>query len=62
MLEQDTRTLRIEVHIPGSGVILPGSFVYVRLHVPRERPAPVIAASALLVRKEGTLVAKVVAF
>ena len=60
VLEQDTRTLRVEVDIPGAGGILPGSFVYVRLHVPRERPAPVIAASALVVRKEGTLVARVV--
>lgn len=59
VLAQDTRTLRIEVDIPGSGEILPGSFVYVRLHVPRERPAPVIAANALMIRKEGTLVAKV---
>lgn len=60
VLEQDTRTLRIEVHVPGAGVIRPGAFVYVRLHVPRDRPAPVIPASALVVRKEGTLVAKVV--
>jgi RND family efflux transporter MFP subunit len=60
VLEQNTRTLRVEVHIPGSGAILPGSFVYVRMHVPRARPAPVIAASALVVRKEGTLVARVV--
>ncbi len=60
VLEQNTRTLRIELHIPGDDIILPGSFVYVRLHVPRATPAPVIAASALMVRKEGTLVAKVV--
>lgn len=60
VLEEKTRTLRIEVHVPGGGVILPGSFVYVKLHVPRERPAPVIAASALIVRKEGMAVARVV--
>jgi RND family efflux transporter MFP subunit len=59
VLAQDTRTLRIEVHVPGDGPILPGSFVYVRLHVPRARPAPVVPASALIVRKEGTLVARV---
>lgn len=59
VLAQDTRTLRVEVHVPGDGRILPGSFVYARLHVPRERPGPVIPASALIVRKEGTLVARV---
>ena len=59
VLEQATRTLRAEVHIRGDGAVLPGSFVYVRLSVPRARPAPVIPASALIVRKEGTLVAKV---
>lgn len=59
VLEQSTRTLRVELHVPGDGAILPGSFVYVRLHVPRDRPPPVIAASALIVRKEGTMVAKV---
>jgi len=59
VLEQDTRTLRIEVNVKGGDAVLPGAFVYVRLHIPRERPAPVIPASALVVRKEGTLVAKV---
>lgn len=60
VLAQDTRTLRIELHVPGDGVLLPGSFVYVRLHVPRKDPAPIIPANALIVRKEGTLVARVV--
>ena len=59
VLEQATRTLRAEIHVRGRGPLLPGSFVYVRLVVPRARPAPVIPASALVVRKEGTLVAKV---
>ncbi|MCU0683737.1 MAG: efflux RND transporter periplasmic adaptor subunit [Polyangiaceae bacterium] len=59
VLEQATRTLRAEVHVRGGDVILPGSFVYVRLTVPRARPAPVVPAGALVVRKEGTLVAKV---
>ena len=60
VLAQDTRTLRVEVLVPGDGPILPGSFVYVRMHVPRARPAPVAPASALIVRKEGPLVARVV--
>jgi RND family efflux transporter MFP subunit len=58
VLEQTTRTLRIEVDVPGGDVVLPGAFVYVKLHVPREHAAPVIPASALVVRKEGTMVAK----
>ncbi|MBC8067001.1 MAG: efflux RND transporter periplasmic adaptor subunit, partial [Deltaproteobacteria bacterium] len=58
VLEQNTRTLRIEVDVPGGDVVLPGAFVYVKLHVPRERAAPVIPANALIVRKEGTMVAK----
>ncbi len=59
VLEQSTRTLRAEVHVPGSGSLLPGAFVYVKLAVPRAHPAPLVPASALLVRKEGTLLAKV---
>lgn len=59
VLEQATRTLRAEVHVPGGDAIVPGSFVYVRLSVARARAAPVVPAGALVVRKEGTLVAKV---
>jgi RND family efflux transporter MFP subunit len=59
MLETTTRTLRAEIEVPGDEAVLPGSFVYVRLQVPRARPVPTIPASALVVRKEGTLVAKV---
>lgn len=58
VLEQTTRTLRAEVHVRGAGAVIPGAFVYVRLSIPRPRPMPVIPASALLVRKEGTLVAR----
>lgn len=61
VLEAATRTLRVELDVPGDQGVLPGSFVYVRLHVARARPVPTIPASALVVRKEGTLVAKVVA-
>lgn len=59
VLAQDTRTLRVEIHVSGGDVILPGAFVYARLKVPRATPPLVIPASALIVRKEGTLVAKV---
>jgi multidrug efflux system membrane fusion protein len=58
VLEQSTRTLRAEVHVRGAGAVIPGAFVYVRLSIPRPHPMPIIPASALLVRKEGTLVAK----
>lgn len=58
VLEQASRTLRAEVHIPGDGAVLPGSFVYVRLQIPGQKH-PVAPANALIVRKEGTLVAKV---
>lgn len=59
VLEQATRTLRAEIHVRGEGAVVPGAFVYVKLSVPRAKPSPVIPASALIVRKEGTLVAKV---
>ncbi|MDC0666641.1 efflux RND transporter periplasmic adaptor subunit [Nannocystis radixulma] len=59
MLDTSTRTLRVEVDVPGEEALLPGAFVYVRLHVPRARPVPMIPASALVVRKEGTLVARI---
>jgi membrane fusion protein, multidrug efflux system len=59
VLEQSTRTLRAEVHVPGNGAVLPGSFVYVRLSMPRARAAPFVPGSALIVRKEGTLVARI---
>jgi RND family efflux transporter MFP subunit len=61
VLEESSRTLRAEVNIPGNGPVLPGAFVYVRFAVPRAKPAPSIPASALLVRKEGTLVARIAA-
>ena len=59
VLDQTARTLRAEVHVRGDGQVLPGAFVYVRLKVPRGAPAPIVPASALIVRKEGTLLAKV---
>jgi RND family efflux transporter MFP subunit len=59
VLEQATRTLRAEIHVRGAGAVMPGAFVYVRLAIPRTPPAPIVPASVLIVRKEGTLVAKV---
>jgi hypothetical protein len=50
-------TLRVEVHIPGDGTVLPGAFVYVRLAVERNSAPLLIPASALIVRKDGTQVA-----
>jgi len=59
VLEQSTRTLRAELHVPGGGVLVPGAFVYVKLAIPRARPAPIVPASSLVIRKEGTLLAKI---
>lgn len=59
VLAQASRTLRVEVDVTAGDVVLPGAFVYVRLRIPRASPPPVIPASALVVRKEGTLVARV---
>ncbi|MBX3207143.1 MAG: efflux RND transporter periplasmic adaptor subunit [Labilithrix sp.] len=59
VLDQSSRTLRAELHVHGQGPVLPGAFVYVRFAMPRSSPAPTVPASALVIRKEGTLVAKV---
>lgn len=59
VLDPSTRTMHTEVHIPGDGALLGGAFVYVRFSVPRPVPAIVVPASALIVRKEGTLLAVV---
>ena len=60
VLDQTTRMLHTEVHIPGDGTVLPGAFVYVRFQVTRSATLLAIPANALIVRKEGTLVARVV--
>jgi len=62
VLDASTRTLRTEIHIPGDGTVLPNSFIYARFAIPRtEADAPLsIPGNALVVRKEGTLVAQVV--
>jgi RND family efflux transporter MFP subunit len=52
-LDATTRTLRTEVSVP-PGVLLPGSFVSVKLALERATPPLVAPASALSVQKEGT--------
>lgn len=59
VLDQAMRTLKTEVQLPESGSILPGAFVYVKISVPRTDPPMLITANSLIVRKEGTLVARV---
>jgi multidrug efflux system membrane fusion protein len=59
VLDPSTRTLRAEIHVRGAGAVMPGAFVYVRLGIPRAKPGTIVPASALIVRKEGTLIAKV---
>lgn len=60
VLDQGTRTLHTEVNVPGDGTLLPGAFVYVRFQVSRAAAPPLVPANALLVRKEGTLLARIV--
>lgn len=60
VLEQATRTLHTEAQIPGDGTLLPGAFVYVRFRVSRTTAPPLVPANALIVRKEGTLLARIV--
>ncbi len=52
-LDPSTRTLRTEVHLPGGGALLAGSFVRVRLKVQRAVPPVMVPTSALAMRKEG---------
>ncbi len=60
VLDMATRTLRAEVEVQGDGKLLPGAFVYTRFTVERSEAPMLIPASALVVRKEGTMVAKVI--
>lgn len=57
-LDPATRTRRTEIELP-AGDVLPNAFVYVKLALPKSTAGLTIPASALVVRKEGTLVAKV---
>ena len=56
-LDPSTRTLRTEIHVPGGGALLSGAFVRVRIATERLTPPLIVAASALVVRKEGTRIA-----
>ncbi len=59
-IDQATRTLLTEVHVPNRGrTLLPGMYAQVSLKVPSTRPSLRIPAIALIVRAEGTLVARV---
>lgn len=59
VLDQGLRTLKTEVQLSDSGAVLPGAFVYVKLSVPRTEPPMLVTANALIVRKEGTMLARV---
>ena len=52
-LDPGTRTLRTEIHLPGGGPLLAGSFVRVRLQVQRSSAPMLIPAVSLVTRKEG---------
>jgi RND family efflux transporter MFP subunit len=54
-LDPSTRTLRTEIHLPGATAKGPlaGAFVRVRLAVSRAAPPVLVAATALVVGKEG---------
>jgi multidrug efflux system membrane fusion protein len=52
-LDPSTRTLRTEIHLPGEGGLLAGSYVRVKLTVGRSSAPVVIPAAALVTRKEG---------
>ncbi len=57
-LDPATRTRRTEIEIPG-GEVLPNAFVYVKLALPKTTVGIAVPSAALIVRKEGTLVAKI---
>jgi multidrug efflux system membrane fusion protein len=52
-LDPSTRTLRSEIHLPGEGGLLAGSYVRVKLTVGRASAPVVVPAAALVTRKEG---------
>jgi len=57
-LDPATRTRRTEIEIPG-GDVLPNAFVYVKLALPKTTAGVSVPSAALIVRKEGTMVARV---
>ncbi len=58
VLDPTTRTRRTEIELPGGGSILPNAFVYVKLSLPKNVKSLIVPASALIIRKDGTQVAK----
>lgn len=57
-LDQSTRTLLTEVHIPGGKAILSGAYVMVKLVFDRPNRPLLVPSNALAVRKEGTLLVR----
>ncbi|HSC87729.1 MAG TPA: efflux RND transporter periplasmic adaptor subunit [Polyangiaceae bacterium] len=55
-LDPTTRTLRVEIHVPGDQGILAGSFVRVGLDAQSAEPPVLIPANAVSPRGEGTFV------
>jgi RND family efflux transporter MFP subunit len=59
VLDATTRTRRTEIELPGGRSILPNAFVYATLAIPKTTPGLSVPSSALIVRREGTLLARV---
>lgn len=59
-IDQSTRTLLTEVHVPNRGrTLLPGMYAQVSIKVPSAGASLRVPAIALIVRAEGTMVARV---
>jgi len=59
VLDPASRTRRAEIELPGGRGILPNAFVYATLSIPKTVPGLSVPSSALIVRREGTLLARV---
>jgi RND family efflux transporter MFP subunit len=55
-LDAATRTLRVEIHVPGDQGILAGAFVRARFNVEYARPPVLVGANSLSLRADGTFV------
>lgn len=59
-LDPASRTLLVEIQVPNpDGKLLPGTYVQVDLNLPRKDPPLLIPSDTLVVRSNGTLVARV---